>query len=1324
MPQFGEFETTKQRIGSSLGNKEVFVARRKGRDGFAIHVFAEPDFLTEEDGPKRAAFIKMAKRLQLMNRSAGNGWAVVYDIGETRGSTYYATDLFAHPNSTGATILPYNLERLYKARVQLSNESLAWTILQVARALQHAGGFGRHGNLHNKNVLLATKNPTTVVGARVVLIDPAPEAGATERDRRAVAELIHELCLFKKMPEGEMPFMPPAEEWKGAAGRDGGFWRSLVSDLINVDVGSRLSLEGLIELTRRRVGADGETKDQSFQEEDKAKTRSQGVQDTVAMPPPSASPQSPAADVTRAIPVAEDEDALRERRRREQAEARRKQEEEWAKQDAEEKKRQEQEAQRKQAAEAQRQREAQLAREAEVQRQQAEAVRQKADAERAAQARETARLEEEKKAKAQQLERERLAREAQEREAREREAKLREQKEREAKEREASERATKEREANRLAMEEAKRRAEQQRAANATPAAEQTISTEPFEAKPQRAAQPAAKSEAKSEASAVATAAGQADSQPAVEKKSVMPLVFAGVIGVAALGLAGAWLGGVFDGKPKGGSTVVVTPPPPPPVTPPVTPPPVPPVTPEPTDRTVVTRPTDKPSDSPVLPPSDVQRRQQGERALDAIEKPSTQAGKRWLEGAVTTLKGRDEISPDVAGRLRQVRDAAESGFVAASAIELSIGEIKRELSADAGIGPSLDAIAALKNQQLQKLEGLDGARTIDPQQANQLIAEASTISTQLQGLQREVDVLDKIAADVTAITGSDAKLAGPALEAARAAAAKSQETAGALKEESVQAAAAAVIDKLTQRLALDAAADAAAGAAAVAAAMAKLEQASLGDVLAATNDPQPAVQERAVQIVRERPVTGLTAASAGQLIAGADSAKLADGDRQGFKQRVVEAVLQQPPATLADLDAIKQLIEKHATPNLAQRFKGLLDYNQLALQVRESAGATPAQLQQWGDSLEKMKQDPIAGQAAKALAAMLAGIATPIVQQGPAFGAPAGWSGGPPNAAGVVSLTRSASPGNGIAMEFVDVGGGRFVARREVSYTEFMGLGIAFGRDRRQPQGVSIWQYDGTRVSTRTDWHRSIMASESGQIFWIVNSSNQPARRADVAKYGFELAAGSESNRPIQMIRADEAKDAAAQLSMDLPTAADFARAQQLELQQRGQRPPTLADNVRGPAWTQQATAMQGLPREADVGAYFKIMPPNPQIQRDPASVWTAATVPGVVPPAENVDFFVDVSEQRGSAIFNLFGNVAEWTSEGAIVGPSSLSPPVPATLQPNTDPTNRQASVARAYVDVGMRLAFSAGAGQSTTREPTVAEIGERFQQIKPQVQVIGGQ
>jgi hypothetical protein len=147
----------------------------------------------------------------------------------------------------------------------------------------------------------------------------------------------------------------------------------------------------------------------------------------------------------------------------------------------------------------------------------------------------------------------------------------------------------------------------------------------------------------------------------------------------------------------------------------------------------------------------------------------------------------------------------------------------------------------------------------------------------------------------------------------------------------------------------------------------------------------------------------------------------------------------------------------------------------------------------------------------------------------------------------------------------------------------------------------------------------------------------------------------------------------------------------------------------------------MQALPREADVGAYFKIMPVDVNVQRGPGSIWTANIVPGVIPPTDTVDFFVDVTEQRGTVIFNLFGNVAEWTSEGAIVGPSSLSPPVAATIQPNADPANRQASVARAFVDVGMRLAFSAGAGQSTTREPTVAEVAERFNQVKPQVQVI---
>jgi hypothetical protein len=1317
MPQFGEFETTKQRIGSSLGSKEVYVARRKGRDGFAVHVFAEPDFLTEEDGPKRAAFIKSAKRLQLMNRSAGNGWAVVYDIGETRGSTYYATDLFAHPNSTGATLLPYNLERVYKARVQLSNESLAWVILQVARSLQHAGGFGRHGNLHNKNVLLATKNPTTIVGARVVMTDPAPEAGAVERDRRAIAELIHELCLFKKMPEGDMPFMPPAEDWKGQAGRDGGFWRSLVNDLINVDVGSRLSLEGLIDFTKRRVGAEGETKDNSFQEEDKAKTRGQGVSDTVAIPmaPPPVVPRQTASDTTRAMPPVDDEDAAREKRRREQAEARRRQEEEWAKQDAEEKQKDAQRAaaaQRAAETEALRQKELE-ARRADEQRRQEEARRKleeeqkqaklaeqqriaDAKAKEEAKVREAAKIEAEKKAEAERKERERQAREAQERDAREREAKAK---------------AAREAEAKRLAVEEEKRRKEAQgaaaanvgsvaSAASSAPAAD--VSTEPFVAKPK-----AASAEQIASAPQIASAAGR--SEPAqTAKKSKVPLAIAGVAGVVVLGLAGAWLGGVFESKPK--NDLVVVPPPTP--SPPAPPAPVAPVDPTPKPPEpgpIVTQPTPQ---QPVLPPVGEQVRQQGLAAIAAIEKPSTQAGQQWLARASTTLGGREDLSVEVASRLKQLRDVTAGGFAAASAVELSLSELKSRFGNEPAINTSLDETAGTLQRLVGELDGLDVARLADQQQAAQVIQQAGTSTAALQALQREVGVLETLSAEVARVTAEAGKLSPQALDQAKQLAQTASTRAGELAQPSVKAAASAMIDKLQQRITRDDGPD---PQQVLAAEIAKLEQGNAATWLAATNDQRAPIAARAIELLKSAPMAGMNAEAANALLAGADGAKLSEPDRRTFKERVVTAALQQAPATQADLAAMKQMTQLHA-PAVGERLKSLFDYNQIALEVRESAGVTPQQMQTWNGKLDAIKQDPAVGQAAQQLSALLAGLAAPIAQQTAGFAPPAGWSGGGPNAEGIVSLSRSGSPGAGITMEFVDVGGGRFVARRELSHAEFMGLGISFGRDRRQPLGISLWQYDGTRASTRTNWHQSIMPSETGLVYWSVNSTNQPVRRANAESVGRELAAGSESSRPIQLIRADEAKDAATRLNMELPTTSDFAQAQQLELQRRSQRPASLADNVRGPAWTQQATAMQGLQREADVGAYFRL---GPQ-QRESGAIWTGAIVPGVNPPTDAVDFFVETTEPRGSAIFNLFGNVAEWTSEGAIVGPSSLSPPVAETIQPNSDPQKRQASVARAYVDVGMRLAFSAGSGGPSSREPTAAEVSERFAQLRNQVQV----
>lgn len=239
MATYGGFETVSELVVS--GAARVFRARRTGENdagNFVVKVrVAIDDFTGERDQQAIDDFLKQVELLKKLESS--KLWARVYESGTTEDGAYFASDL--HATNDGR---PQNLDTLCSVRrLAVEERTLTMTVLGVLDGLHAMEDTLRrgHGNLKPQNVLIDDAAPQGAGSEaeerpafRIVLTDPlASDVGGKtlKDDLPAVAGLIHLMVFNQPLKRTGIVSLREQGEWE-AKGINGGFWRTLCSDLL------------------------------------------------------------------------------------------------------------------------------------------------------------------------------------------------------------------------------------------------------------------------------------------------------------------------------------------------------------------------------------------------------------------------------------------------------------------------------------------------------------------------------------------------------------------------------------------------------------------------------------------------------------------------------------------------------------------------------------------------------------------------------------------------------------------------------------------------------------------------------------------------------------------------------------------------------------------------------------------------------------------------------------------------------------------------------------------------------------------------------------
>lgn len=242
MPGFGRFETVTELASS--GPFSVYSARAPGED--APPKFAIKTFITTADGAltlddladtevveaRARAFLETAKLQQELGGASPEHWAPVYDFGRTPSHAYYITDLY------DLTAL-----KLIDSRREMTPAEIVRLVVGVAaglEAIQKSRNGRGHGDLKPSNVMIAAPG-NDLNQAKVYLIDPLSDARVSKQstadDQRALADLLHQLAVFRPGPRGGTVQSGP--EW-AAMGKPGEVLRSACEWLLNPQPGAAL----------------------------------------------------------------------------------------------------------------------------------------------------------------------------------------------------------------------------------------------------------------------------------------------------------------------------------------------------------------------------------------------------------------------------------------------------------------------------------------------------------------------------------------------------------------------------------------------------------------------------------------------------------------------------------------------------------------------------------------------------------------------------------------------------------------------------------------------------------------------------------------------------------------------------------------------------------------------------------------------------------------------------------------------------------------------------------------------------------------------------
>lgn len=238
MPGFGRFETVEELASS--GPFSVYSARSPGEDGppkFVIKTFSTIDeFADPEIIEARAkAFLESARTQQELAKASPECWAPVYDSGRTPTHAYFVTDLYE-----------LTAHKLIDSRRDMTPTEIVRLVLGIARALDSIrktrNGRG-HGDLKPTNVLISAPE-NDLAQAGVFLIDPAPDARLVNQgnadDQRALADMLHQLVVFRSGPKGGAVQGGP--EWS-AFGKAGEVLRGACEWLLNPQAGAIASYD-------------------------------------------------------------------------------------------------------------------------------------------------------------------------------------------------------------------------------------------------------------------------------------------------------------------------------------------------------------------------------------------------------------------------------------------------------------------------------------------------------------------------------------------------------------------------------------------------------------------------------------------------------------------------------------------------------------------------------------------------------------------------------------------------------------------------------------------------------------------------------------------------------------------------------------------------------------------------------------------------------------------------------------------------------------------------------------------------------------------------
>ncbi|CAG0997044.1 hypothetical protein PHYC_02630 [Phycisphaerales bacterium] len=238
MGGFGRFEVVEELASS--GPFTLYSARAAGETGapkFAIRTFRTQDDFADAEIIERqaAAFLSGASLQASLAKAASANWAPIHHQGRTETHAFYVTDLY-----------PMTGQKLVDSRRDLSARALAGIIAGVADALaviqREHGGRG-HGAIRPGNVLIRPRDLESgeLDDAVVHVADPvAPERvekTSAADDLRELAGLLHQLVVHRPSPRGGA--IERSEDWTNLGG-PGEALRHLCEQLLNPHPGAPL----------------------------------------------------------------------------------------------------------------------------------------------------------------------------------------------------------------------------------------------------------------------------------------------------------------------------------------------------------------------------------------------------------------------------------------------------------------------------------------------------------------------------------------------------------------------------------------------------------------------------------------------------------------------------------------------------------------------------------------------------------------------------------------------------------------------------------------------------------------------------------------------------------------------------------------------------------------------------------------------------------------------------------------------------------------------------------------------------------------------------